>query len=446
MENSTTFLNTVPFSDLINWSFQYLGDNEFSYNEDYKLVTLGSFLTRNKTVVDIQDDIVYKRVTVSAQNRGIKLRDSLLGKKIGTKKQFIVSENQFLLSKIDARNGAFGIVPSAVDGAIITGNFWTYDVDYSMINPTFLSLIVTTPEFIEFCERASNGTTNRHYLQEDLFLTQQIPLPTLVEQNRIIANYNSKLNLAVKQEEKAIQLEEEIKIYLYNSLGIKKLVKKENITGLQFTKFSMLNRWDGKLSHNLESNFPIVKIKNILKTISTGTTPPTARKEYFENGKITFYTPADLTNKMYLTESDRKVTQLAIENKKARKFLKNTLLFVGIGSTVGKVGIIKNEYATSNQQITGLNFDESKVEVEFTYFYFNYFQHITTKERTRATIPIVNQSKILQIPFPLPPLNIQREIVARVTKLNNEIKKVYDSAKRNKMDAIKEFEQEIFSK
>ena len=46
-----------------------------------------------------------------------------------TKKQFIVWSGQILLSKIDARNGAFGIVPPELGGAIITGNFWTYDIN-----------------------------------------------------------------------------------------------------------------------------------------------------------------------------------------------------------------------------------------------------------------------------------------------------------------------------
>lgn len=45
---------------------------------------------------------------------------------VGTKKQFMINKGQFLISKIDARNGAYGIVPKELDGAIITGNFWTH--------------------------------------------------------------------------------------------------------------------------------------------------------------------------------------------------------------------------------------------------------------------------------------------------------------------------------
>ena len=64
---------------------------------------------------------------------------------------FVISKGQFLLSKIDARNGAFGVVPDVLDGGVITGNFWTFDVDYSKVNPHYLALLTTTKEFIEFC-------------------------------------------------------------------------------------------------------------------------------------------------------------------------------------------------------------------------------------------------------------------------------------------------------
>ena len=40
--------------------------------------------------------------------------------------------------------------------------------------------------FVEFCVRASEGSTNRLYLQEDKFLAQLIPLPSLAEQRRVV--------------------------------------------------------------------------------------------------------------------------------------------------------------------------------------------------------------------------------------------------------------------
>lgn len=195
-------------------------ENDFKYNKDYNLVQIGKFLTRDKTPVLVNDTIKYKRVTIKQYNNGLFLRDIEIGKNIGTKRQFSIKKGQFLLSKIDARNGAFGVVQEEIDNAIITGNFWTYDVNYSLVNPYFLALMTTTKQFMRFCQMASSGTTNRHYLQENKFLNVKIPLPSLEIQKRIVRDYQDRLDLAVLQEQQAQEKEKEIENYLYRELGI----------------------------------------------------------------------------------------------------------------------------------------------------------------------------------------------------------------------------------
>lgn len=150
-------------------------------------VRIGDALSRQKNVVLIEDDKEYKRLTIRMKGLGVGLRDIKPGADIGTKRQFAVQEGQFILSKIDARNGAFGIVPDSCDGAIITGNFWTFEVDTKLLSRRFFEYLTKTPSFIEFCVRASDGTTNRRYLDETKFLEQEIELPSVEEQRRIVA-------------------------------------------------------------------------------------------------------------------------------------------------------------------------------------------------------------------------------------------------------------------
>ncbi|PCI10277.1 MAG: hypothetical protein COB73_03730 [Flavobacteriaceae bacterium] len=443
MVNNMKILQTISLPELTNWSVRYLLDFSFNYNEDFDLMPIGQFLTRNRNLVNIQDDETYQRVTVRAKNKGVCLRDTEIGKKIGTKKQYTVSSGQFIISKIDARNGAMGLIPDDLDGAIVTNDFPTFIVDNNRINSQFLLLLTTAKTFINFAQSCSSGTTNRQRINIEQFLNIKIPLPSIGEQNKIIVNYNTKTQLAKKQKTKAKQLELDINNYLFEVLGIERLKKRQKQL-LQIINYSKLDRWDNSKAFTLKSKYPVKRVSEILIDISTGTTPPTTRKEYFDNGTINFYTPADLTDKMYLEKSERKVTQLAIDERKARKFKKNTLLFVGIGSTVGKVGIIKNGFATSNQQITGLSLDFTIVDIEFVYFYFNNFINITTKEKTQATIPIVNQNKILNIPIPIPPIEIQEEIATQITDLKQQIQDLKNQAEQNQAKAIKEFEQEIF--
>ena len=178
-------LNTVSFSNMQNWSIlSHL--TVANYQSKHKYIKIGSFLKRIKEAVVIQDDVYYKRATIKINNGGVFLRDTVLGKNIGTKNQFIIKKGQLLLSKIDARNGAFGIVPEELDNGVITGNFWTYEIDTTKILPQILSNILSSKRFQEIWEACSNGTTNRHYLQEADFLNTSSPVPSLPEQKEIV--------------------------------------------------------------------------------------------------------------------------------------------------------------------------------------------------------------------------------------------------------------------
>lgn len=157
----------------------------------WQLMKFRDFLKRSKIPIDIQDNELYKRVTIKIKHNGVSLRDEEIGKKIGTKKQFVLKAGQFILSKIDARYGAFGIAPEEVDGAIITGNFWAYDVDFSLVNIEWFNQFTNSQDFYDLCEQASSGITHRKYLNEDSFLDNEIYLPSPEEQLQIIEEFKT---------------------------------------------------------------------------------------------------------------------------------------------------------------------------------------------------------------------------------------------------------------
>lgn len=105
------------------------------------------------------------------------------GSQVGSN-QFLATSNQFIISKIDARNGAYGIVPSELDKAIVTGDFLLFDPSNSL-DISFLNYFANTTFFDFECKKASEGTTNRVRLRIEKFLQIEIPLPSLAEQQRI---------------------------------------------------------------------------------------------------------------------------------------------------------------------------------------------------------------------------------------------------------------------
>jgi type I restriction enzyme S subunit len=157
----------------------------------WPLVRLGDVLLRNKDALDIEEDEEYTRLTIRMNGQGVGVRDNVCGREIGTKRQFRVKAGQFLLSKIDARNGAFGLVPNDCDEAIVTGNFWAFDIASDRVVPRFIDLLTKTTVFVDYSIKASSGTTNRLYLQEEKFAEQKIELPPIEEQKNIVARIDT---------------------------------------------------------------------------------------------------------------------------------------------------------------------------------------------------------------------------------------------------------------
>ena len=84
-------------------------------------------------------------------------------------------------------NGALGIVPTNLDGAIVSNDFPIFRIAEDRLMPAYLAWLCKTGTFVEECMRASEGTTNRVRLQEDKFLARSIHLPPHGEQKRIVA-------------------------------------------------------------------------------------------------------------------------------------------------------------------------------------------------------------------------------------------------------------------
>ena len=449
MTQTYKYLHFVTLQSLVNWSVAYLLNSDIGFTKHYPFVKIGDVIRRNTTLVFIEDKTLYKQITLKTNGGGAVLRDKKWGKDIGTKKQYLAKEGQFIMSKIDARNGAFGVVSNELDNAIVTGDFPLFDVDTKRINPVYLYLLSATKPFVQYAQSCSRGTTNRQRIDIDAFLSLQIPLPSLEEQNKIVAAYKSTIAQADNYAQQADEINDQIEAYLKEKLGIGMQTSAKLDSSYRFMRIfqyrDIVNRWDiNNVRGAYKGMFPFVNMADVIIKMSTGTTPPTHNKEYF-NGDIDFYTPSDINGSMYLANAERHVSQKAIKDNKARLFHKGDLLFVGIGSTVGKVGLIEKDIVSSNQQITGITFNTQKILPEYGFAYMHYFKEYTTADQSKTTLPIVNQEKIAQIPIPLPPLTIQNEIVAQINALRAEQKNLQQQASNLRAQASQQFEQTIFN-
>lgn len=445
------YLNLVKFSGLYNWSVQYLNDSKIRFNKKYPLVRIGEFLTRNKTAVIIEDDKTYKRATIKVRNGGISLRDEEIGTKIGTKKQFLIAEGQFLLSKIDARNGAFGVVPKELNGGIITSNFWTFDVNYTQINPHYLTLLTTTNSFIAFCEQASNGTTNRHYLQESLFLNIKVPLPSLDEQNQLVKDFNDIMTFIKMEEIKVIDIDVKAAMDVREALGVALYPGHTEERLIRFTNYTSIDSWSvPKIL--LASHSPFEESKYKCKRLSelAFINPRTDLSMLNDTDEMSFIPMEDISDDY--GEWQNKKTGKKADVKGYTKFQNGDIIWARITPCMqnGKSALLSDlingkGYGSTEFHIVRIYSDEILPQYIHTLLRHcdvlsdakKYFTGSAGQQRVPA-------SYLSNLLIPIPPLDIQRQIASEYTKAMNITKqgdvKIHDYKTKIKQD----FETQIF--
>ena len=149
-------------------------------------VKLGEVLTRSGETAQPAADAEYKEITIRLWGKGVIERGRVDGAAVNGRR-FIARKDQFIASRIDARNGAMGIVPSELDGALVSNDFPLFNVNQDRLLTQYMEWFCRTPAFVDLCARASEGTTNRVRLKESEFLRLEIEMPGVEDQRRIVA-------------------------------------------------------------------------------------------------------------------------------------------------------------------------------------------------------------------------------------------------------------------
>lgn len=270
-----------------------------------------------------------------------------------------------------------------------------------MMNPDYAGYYFN---YIGFDRKYMHYSKNiRYTLNYDEFSSLPMIFPPLEEQKKIanyLDNQCAKINEIINDNNHEIQLLEEYKISI-----IENTVKNYN------KDYSLRNiDWITSCDKNVE----LIKLK-YNSIISTGTTPKDFEKNETSN-KIDWFTPSDFKS-IVLNNSVRKLDiDLVAENK---MFPKNTTLIIGIGGTLGKVGITQDK-CYSNQQITALIGNNKIIPKYLTYNLLSAQKYIKDT-CPYTTLPILSNSYLKNIFICIRSKEEQEKIVEY---LDNQILKI----------------------
>lgn len=155
----------------------------------WRQVALAAVASQRKHFITIDDDASYKRCRVQTDARGVVLRDIVPGSEIKTKKQQPCRAGDFLIAEIDAKAGGYGLVPDDLEGAVVSSHYFLFEIDKNAVDPAYLAWFAKTDAF--FQQVRAVGSTNYAAVRPASILQYIIPLPSLAEQQRIVARLDA---------------------------------------------------------------------------------------------------------------------------------------------------------------------------------------------------------------------------------------------------------------
>ncbi|MCB9418641.1 MAG: restriction endonuclease subunit S [Ardenticatenaceae bacterium] len=265
------------------------------------------------------------------------------------------------------------------------------------LDTRYLSYFLSTPNFQHHINEMQHGGT-RQALTFSQIADFDIPLPPLVEQQRIAAILDKADALRAKRRAALAKLDVLLQSTFLDMFGD----PVTNPKGWKIKKLGELGKWQ------------------------SGGTPSRSHPEYFE-GTIPWLSSGEL-EQLYTYESQEYLTQEAVENS-STKLIKPGSLLLGMYDTAALKSTINQVACTCNQAIAFSRLNNQIANTLFIYYTIqigkDHFRRLQRGVRQKN----LNLSMVRNIEIPCPPLNLQDKFADFVetslissTRLENALK------------------------
>jgi restriction endonuclease S subunit len=282
-------------------------------------------------------------------------------------------------------------------------------------------------------------------------LSFQIPLPSKAIQIELVNAYESSLQQAQEAEQQANQLEKEIESYLLDTLGIEiKQAEIKTKNKLCIVNSKDVTRWDvdyllnetyGVFSILNKAKFPVKKLSGIYNFVTRSWKKKDVKEKtfcYVEIGKIDAF--LGITG----------FTEIDVKNapSRATQVIKKDDLIIGLTRpNLKKFALVSEEYngyvCSSGFQVIesaknySLEFLSEFLKSDAGVKQFEFFM-------SGALYPAITTKQFKELEIPLPPLEIQAQIVSHINEQKTKIKRLRTSARTLREQAKSNFERAIF--
>lgn len=171
---------------------------------------------------------------------------------------------------------------------------------------------------------------------------------------------------------------------------------------------------------DVPSHWEVKRLKFLIDYIQTGSTPPSSQQEYYSSEDVDWYNPSDFNDdSLLLKNPSKKISQIAVDDNVVKKLPNQSILIIGIGATLGKVGLVEKSCST-NQQINAI-VTNKYCRPKFIAYALFVQRDIMKLISSSATLSIMNQEKTKSLILAVPSFEEQTAIV---TYLDSQLSQI----------------------
>jgi type I restriction enzyme S subunit len=319
---------------------------------------------------------------------------------------------EIIVVRSGAYTGDSAIVPSALEGAVAG-----YDMvaTVTRASPYFVAYGLLSKYVLENqIHLLTLRAAQPHLNAEELGSVILAMPPTLHEQDRIAAYLDascSAIDAAVAAKRRQIETLSNARRSIIAQAVTKGLDRRaeHRDSGVE---------WFGAIPKHWRCEH----LKRFATRIQTGCTPPTDTPDYYLGGTIPWFAPGSFDGDIELAEPRKLINELARREGALRVFPAETVFLVGIGATIGKVGLIRAE-AACNQQIIGI-VPNHRLLGRYLAYQYKIYEEVIPRIAAATTLPIFDQVKTGYLPTLQPPRAEQEAICTFLDAKLAEVKRI----------------------
>ncbi len=375
----------------------------------WAMVPLGEVLRLALDPHSVDASRSYPNLGIYGFGRGVFQKAPIEGTNTSASTLYRVRAGQFIYSRLFAFEGAYALVPPELCGSYVSNEFPTFDCDPRRLDVGFLTWLFKRPTLWRgIAERSTGMGDRRQRIHPEQVLAEEIPLPPLDEQRRIVARIDA---LAAKIAE---------------------------ARGLRETARKVLDRFEAAASVN---GFPTPSSKKVGDYVRFQT-GYAFKSEWFVPEGIRVARNANVSHGV-LDWSETARVPAAYQTEYARFDLKHGDLLVSLDrpliSTGVKVARVREQDLPCLllQRVARAVFVSDELDPAYLFVWLRSAAFASAIDPGRSNgVPHISHKDIEAIPFAAPSRNEQRRIVAELDALQAKV----DAVKRLQAETAAELD------